>query len=76
MNYLSLFEYHSGLCLQQDLTCLNIIAPSYPYIAYLLFAFLFQLYLGTCGRAILFWARALLFYLFELPVHLVRLIMF
>ena len=48
----SLFKNHSGLCLQQDLTCLNIIAPSYPYIAYLLFAFLFQLYLGTCAHAI------------------------
>ena len=28
------------------------IASSYPYIAYLLLAFLFQLYLGTCAHAI------------------------
>ena len=27
------------------------IAPSYPYIAYLLLGFLFQLYIGTCARA-------------------------
>ena len=28
-----------------------LIAPSYPYIAYLLLGFLFQLYIGTCARA-------------------------
>ena len=28
------------------------IAPSYSYIAYLLLGFLFQLYIGTCARAI------------------------
>ena len=39
------------------------IAPSYPYIAYLLLGFLFQLYLGTCARAIQFWSRALFIYL-------------
>ena len=27
------------------------IAPSYPYIAYLLLGFLFQLYIGTCAGA-------------------------
>ena len=46
---------------------LNIIAPLCPYIAYLLLGFLFQLH-------ILFWARALLIYLFKLLVHVVRLI--
>ena len=28
-----------------------LIAPSYPYIAYLLLGFLSQLYIGTCARA-------------------------
>ena len=28
------------------------IAPLYPYIAYLLLGFFFQLYIGTCARAI------------------------
>ena len=31
----------------------------YPYISYLSLGFLFQLYIGTCARAIQFWARAL-----------------
>ena len=38
-------------------------APSYPYIAYLLLGFLFQLYIGMCAHAIQFWARALFIYL-------------
>ena len=41
------------------------IAPSYPLITYLLLSFVFQLYLGTCARTILFWARALFVYLFN-----------
>ena len=36
------------------------IAPSYPYITYLLLRLVFQLYLGTCAHAILFCARAFL----------------
>ena len=38
------------------------IAPSYPYITYLSLRFVFQLYLGTCVRTILFCARALFIY--------------
>ena len=47
-------------------------APSYPYITYLLHSVVFQMYLGTCARTILFWARALFVYLFNWRVHLVR----
>ena len=36
------------------------IVPSYPHITYLLLRLVFQLYLGTCAHAILFWARAFL----------------
>ena len=50
------------------------IAPSYPYITYLLHIVVFQLYLGTCPRTILFLACALLVYLFNWRVHLVRLL--
>ena len=50
------------------------IAPSYSYITYLLHSVAFQLYLGTCARTILFWARALFVYLFNWRVHLVRLL--
>ena len=50
------------------------IAPSYPYITYLLHSVVFQLYLGTCARTILFWAHALFVYLFNWRVHLVRLL--
>ena len=50
------------------------IAPSYPYITYLLPSVVFQMYLGTCARTILFWARALFVYLFNWRVHLVRLL--
>ena len=48
------------------------IAQSYPYITYLLLRVVFQLYLGTCARTILFWARPLFVYLFNWRVHLVR----
>ena len=48
------------------------IAPSYPYATYLLHSVVFQLYLGTCARTILFWARALFVYLLNWRVHLVR----
>ena len=41
------------------------IAASYPYITYLLHSAVFQLYLGTCARTILFWACALFVYLFK-----------
>ena len=37
-------------------------APSYPYISYLLLRFVFQLYLGSCVRTVLFCARALFIY--------------
>ena len=47
------------------------IAPSYPYITILLLSVVFQLYLGMCARTILFWARALFVYLFNLHVYLV-----
>ena len=50
------------------------IAPSYPYTTYLLHRVVFQSYLGTCARTILFWARALFVYLFNWRVHLVRLL--
>ena len=50
------------------------IAPSYPYITYLLHSVVFQLHLGTCARTILFWGRALFVYLFNWRVHLVRLL--
>ena len=40
------------------------IAPSYPYITYLLHNVVFQLYFATCAGAILFWARALFVCLF------------
>ena len=48
------------------------IAPSYPYITYLLLRVVFQLYLGMCAGTILFWASALFVYLFNWRVHLVR----
>ena len=38
------------------------IAPWYPYTTDLLHRVVFQLYLGTCARTILFWARALFVY--------------
>ena len=44
------------------------IAPSYPYITYLLHSVVFQLYLGTCARTILFWARALFIYLIDVYI--------
>ena len=47
-------------------------APSYPYITYLLFSIVFQLYLGTCARTILFLARSLFVYLFNWRVRSVR----
>ena len=50
------------------------IAPSYPYITYLLHSVVFQMYLGTSARTILFWVRALFVYLFNWRVHLVRLL--
>ena len=50
------------------------IAPSYPYITYLLHSVVFQLYLGTCAHTILFWVRALFVYLFNWRAHLVRLL--
>ena len=48
------------------------IAPSYLYITYLSLRFVFQLYIGTCARTVLFCARALFIYLFNGRVHLVR----
>ena len=41
------------------------IAPSHPYITYLLLRLFFQLYLGTCACALLFCARALLINLID-----------
>ena len=44
------------------------IAPSYPYITYLLPTVVFQMYLGTCARTILLWARALFVYLIDVYI--------
>ena len=44
------------------------IAPLYPYITYLLLRLFFQLYLGTCARAILFCARALFINLIDVCI--------
>ena len=41
------------------------VAPSYPCITCLLLRLFFQLYVGTCARALLFCARALLVDLFD-----------
>ena len=46
------------------------IAPSYPYITYLLLRFVFQLYIGTCADS--FILCACIIYLFNWRVHLVR----
>ena len=47
------------------------IAPSYPYITYLLLSVVFQFYLGRCARTILFWARALFVYLFDVYIKFI-----
>ena len=47
------------------------IAPSHPYISYLLLSVVFQLYLGRCARTILFWARALFVYLFDMYIKFI-----
>ena len=44
------------------------IAPSYPYITYLLLRLVFQLYLATCAHAILFCARALFINLIDVCI--------
>ena len=44
------------------------IAPSYSYITYLLLRLFFQLYLGTCARAILLCARALFINLIDVCI--------
>ena len=44
------------------------IAPSYPYITYFLHSVVFQLYLGTCARTILFCAHALFIYLIDVYI--------
>ena len=44
------------------------VAPSYPYITYLLLSVVFQLYLGTCARTILFWGAHYLFILFDVYI--------
>ena len=44
------------------------IAPPYPFITYSLLRLFFQLYLGTCARAILFCARALFINLIDVCI--------
>ena len=59
---------HGATLREMRLAIQALIAPSYSHITYLLLRLAFQLYLGTCGYAILFCALALFINLIEVCI--------